>query len=163
MVSTGPYMFETNDLGKSFALVRNPNWDQATDPNRKPLPDRIEVALNVNSDDIDNRLISGDLDVSIEGSGVGPAAQGRILADQNLKANTDSALVARSWFTARERRASRPWTTSTAARPCSTRSTGPATSAPTAAPPAATSPPTSCRRSSRAPSSSTSTRRRQHR
>ena len=100
VVSTGPYMFETNDLGKSFAMVRNPNWDQATDPNRKPLPDRIEVALNVNSDDIDNRLISGDLDVQIEGSGVGPAAQGRILADQNLKANTDNALLARSWFTA---------------------------------------------------------------
>ena len=57
VVSTGPYMFDTNDLGKSFALVRNPNWDQATDPNRKPLPDRIEVALNVNADDIDNRLL----------------------------------------------------------------------------------------------------------
>jgi peptide/nickel transport system substrate-binding protein len=99
VVSTGPYMFETNDLGKSFTLVRNPNWDQATDPNRKPLPDRIEVALNVNSDDIDNRLVSGDLDVAIEGSGVGPAAQGRILADQTLKANTDNALQARSWFT----------------------------------------------------------------
>jgi peptide/nickel transport system substrate-binding protein len=99
VVSTGPYMFETNDLGKSFVMVRNPNWDQATDPNRKPLPDRFEVALNVNSDDIDNRLVSGDLDVQIEGSGVGPAAQGRILADQNLKANTDNALLARSWFT----------------------------------------------------------------
>ena len=99
VVSTGPYMFENNELGKSFALVRNPNWDQATDPNRKPLPDKIDVALNVNSDDIDNRLVSGDLDVQIEGSGVGPAAQGRILADQNLKANTDNALLARSWFT----------------------------------------------------------------
>jgi peptide/nickel transport system substrate-binding protein len=92
-------MFQTNDLGKSFTMVRNPNWDPATDPNRKALPDQIEVALNVNSDDIDNRLISGDLDVAIEGSGVGPSAQGRILADQNLKANTDSSLQARIWFT----------------------------------------------------------------
>ena len=100
VISTGPYLFESNDLGKSFVLARNPNWDQATDPNRKPLPDRIEVALNVNADDIDNRLVSGDLDVQIEGSGVGPAAQGRILADQNLKASTDNALLARSWFTA---------------------------------------------------------------
>jgi peptide/nickel transport system substrate-binding protein len=99
VVSTGPYMFGTNDLGKSFELVRNPNWDQATDPNRKPLPDKIDVALNVNSDDIDNRLVSGDLDVQVEGSGVGPAAQGRVLADQTLKANTDNALLARSWFT----------------------------------------------------------------
>ena len=54
---------------------------------------------------------------------------------------------------------SRRWTTSTAARPCSSPTTAPATSAPTAAPPAATSPRTSCRRSSRARSSSTSTRR----
>jgi peptide/nickel transport system substrate-binding protein len=99
VVSTGPYMFDTNDLGKSFALKRNPNWDQATDPNRKPLPDRIEVALNVNADDIDNRLQSGDLDVAIEGTGVGPAAQGKILADQALKANTDSAISSRLWYT----------------------------------------------------------------
>ena len=99
VVSTGPYMFETNELGKSFTMVRNPNWDQATDPNRKPLPDRIEVALNVNADDIDNRLQSGDLDVAIEGTGVGPSAQGKILADQTLKANTDSAVSTRLWYT----------------------------------------------------------------
>jgi peptide/nickel transport system substrate-binding protein len=100
VVSTGPYMFATNELGKGFTLVRNPNWDPATDPNRRPLPDKITVVLNVNADDVDNRLISGDLDVSIEGSGVGLSAQGRILADQTLRANTDSALVARSWYTA---------------------------------------------------------------
>ena len=35
--------------------MQNPNWDPATDPNRKPLPDKIEVNLNVNADDIDNR------------------------------------------------------------------------------------------------------------
>ncbi|HEX8759008.1 MAG TPA: ABC transporter substrate-binding protein, partial [Pseudonocardiaceae bacterium] len=100
VVSTGPYMFQTNELGKRFTMVRNPHWDPATDPNRRPLPDRITVDLNVNADDIDNRLISGNLDVSIEGSGVGPSAQGRILADPELRANTDSALVARLWYTA---------------------------------------------------------------
>ncbi len=99
VVATGPYMFEKNDLGKSFTLVRNPNWDPATDPIRKALPDRIEVQLNINADDIDNRLQAGDLDVGVEGTGVQPAAQGKILADQSLKANTDSALVARTWFT----------------------------------------------------------------
>ena len=56
--------------------------------------------LNVNADDIDNRLLSGDLDVGIEGTGVRPAAQGKILADPALKANTDSAVVARLWYTA---------------------------------------------------------------
>jgi peptide/nickel transport system substrate-binding protein len=99
VVSTGPYMFETNELGKRFTMVRNPQWDPATDPNRTALPDRIEVSLNVNSDDIDNRLQSGDLDVGIEGSGVGPAAQGKILADRAARANTDAAPVARTWYT----------------------------------------------------------------
>ena len=46
----------TYEPGKSFTLVRNPNWDPATDPNRKALPDGYEVTLNVNADDIDNRL-----------------------------------------------------------------------------------------------------------
>lgn len=100
VVSTGPYEFQTNELGKRFTMVRNPNWDPATDPNRRPLPDKITVDLNVNADDIDNRLISGDLDVAVEGSGVGPSAQGRILGYQGFRANTDSALNARLWYTA---------------------------------------------------------------
>jgi peptide/nickel transport system substrate-binding protein len=100
VVSTGPYTFQTNELGKRFTMVRNPQWDPATDPNRRPLPDRITVDLNVNADDVDNRLISGDLDVAIEGAGVGPSAQGRILGYQGLRANTDSASVARLWYTA---------------------------------------------------------------
>ena len=41
MISSGPYKFEQYELGKSFTLVRNPNWDPATDPNRKALPDTI--------------------------------------------------------------------------------------------------------------------------
>ena len=100
VVSTGPYMFETNDLGKSFALVRNPNWDQATDPNRKPLPDRIEVALNVNADDIDNRLLSGDLDVADRGhraSARRPRAASSPTRTSRRARTTP--LLARSWFT----------------------------------------------------------------
>lgn len=99
VISSGPYKFATNNLGKNFTLVRNDQWDPATDPNRKALPDKIEVALNVNADDIDNRLIAGDLDVDVTGSGVQPAAQGRILADPNLKKQADSAAVARLWYT----------------------------------------------------------------
>ena len=128
-------MFDTNDLGKSFTLMRNPNWDPATDPNRKPLPDRIEVALNVNADDIDNRLLAGDLDVAIEGTGVGPAAQGQILADQALKANADS----RRWPRGSGSRAINARRRAVGQRPLpqggrSTRPTRPATSGPTAAP-----------------------------
>ncbi len=100
VVSTGPYMFESVRPGARLTLVRNPNWDAATDPVRKALPDRIEVALNVNADDLDNQLISGDLDVGVDGAGIGRAAQGRILADPVLRANVDSAPAALLWYTA---------------------------------------------------------------
>lgn len=99
VVSSGPYKFDTNSIGKSFTLVRNDSWDVGTDPNRKALPDRIEVTLNVNADDIDNRLLSGDVDVAIEGTGLQPAAQGRVLGDPSLKKNADSAAIARLWYT----------------------------------------------------------------
>jgi peptide/nickel transport system substrate-binding protein len=98
VISSGPYMFDQNNLGKNFSLKRNPNWDSATDPNRKALPDRIEVSLNVNADDIDNRLIAGSLDISVEGTGLQAAGQGKVLADPNLKKNADSASLARLWF-----------------------------------------------------------------
>ncbi len=99
IVSTGPYKFEGLEPGKNFNLVRNDQWDPATDPNRKALPDRIEVSLNVNADDIDNRVLSGDLDIDISGTGVQPAAQSRVLQDPNIKGNADNPLGARLWYT----------------------------------------------------------------
>jgi peptide/nickel transport system substrate-binding protein len=99
IVSTGPYKFEGLQPGKSFNLVRNDQWDPATDPNRKALPDRIEVTLNVNADDLDNRLLSGDLDADVSNIGVQPAAQSRVLQDPNLKANADNPLTTRVQYT----------------------------------------------------------------
>lgn len=99
VISSGPYMFETYQNGKSFTLVRNPNWDPATDPNRKALPDRYEVTIGANADDIDNQLISGDLHVDIAGTGVQPAALSRVLGDPALKARADNPLSARLWYT----------------------------------------------------------------
>jgi len=99
VIATGPYKFESYESGKKFSLVRNDKWDPATDPNRKALPDRVEVSVNVNADDIDNRLISGDLDIDVGGTGVQAATQAKVLADPNLKKNTDNAKLARLWYT----------------------------------------------------------------
>jgi peptide/nickel transport system substrate-binding protein len=99
IVSSGPYKFADLQPGKSFNLVRNDQWDPATDPNRKALPDRIEVSLNVNADDIDNRLISGDLDMDVVATGVQPAALSRVLQDPALKENADNPLAVRLWYT----------------------------------------------------------------
>ena len=89
VVSTGPYMFKDFKAGKGFTLVRNPNWDKASDPLRKALPDEYDVSVNVNADDVDNRLLAGDLDLDVAGAGVQPAAQGKILANADLKTHTD--------------------------------------------------------------------------
>lgn len=99
VVSSGPYMFDTYEAGKGFTLKRNPNWDPATDPNRKALPDAYDVKIGLNADDIDNQLISGDLHVDIAGTGVQPAALPKVLSDPNIKAYADNPAVARLWYT----------------------------------------------------------------
>jgi len=43
IVASGPYMIETLIPGEKFSLVRNPNWDPATDPARHAYPDKIVV------------------------------------------------------------------------------------------------------------------------
>jgi peptide/nickel transport system substrate-binding protein len=99
VVSSGPYMFENYQEGKGFTLVRNPNWDKATDPNRPALPDRYEVTLGVEANDIDSRIISGDLDVDLAGTGVQPASLSRVLTDNNLKEQADNPGAPRLWYT----------------------------------------------------------------
>jgi len=89
VISTGPYMFDTVDPGKKVTLKRNPNWDPATDPVRKALPDRVEMTLQVNSDEIDKQLLDGTLDLDFAQTGVQQAAQAKILLDPELKKNAD--------------------------------------------------------------------------
>ena len=102
VVSSGPYMFDTNELGKRFTMKRNPEFDAATDPDtgRKSLPDTIEVDLNVNQADIDKRLMAGDLDVAVSGLGVTAETRAQIVNDPNQKKFSDSSAQARTWFTA---------------------------------------------------------------
>jgi peptide/nickel transport system substrate-binding protein len=100
VISSGPYMFDQMQPGKSFTMKRNPNYDPATAPTRPPaLPDRIEVQLKVtNSNDIDQRLMSGSADLDVAGSGVQPAAQAQILRDPDLRSQSDSVATTRLWY-----------------------------------------------------------------
>ncbi|HEY4569002.1 MAG TPA: ABC transporter substrate-binding protein, partial [Kribbella sp.] len=95
VISTGPYKFESYTPGKSLNLVRNTNWDPSTDPNRKQLPDRIQVQIGINADDLDNRLLAGSMDMDVAGTGVQAAAAARIQSNPNLKKNADSSPTAR--------------------------------------------------------------------
>ena len=91
-LSTGPYKFQSYQLNKQLTLVPNTEWNPATDPQKKQLASKIIANLNVNQADIDNRLLSGDIDVDAAGVGVGPAAQAKILSNPTYKTNADNPL-----------------------------------------------------------------------
>jgi peptide/nickel transport system substrate-binding protein len=97
-VSSGPYMFQSYQLNKQITLVKNPNWNPALDPAVKQLASKIVVNLNVNANDIDNRLIAGDIQVDQAGSGVQSAARARILSSPTLKASSDNPINGFMWF-----------------------------------------------------------------
>ncbi len=100
VISSGPYKFESYQAGVGFTLVRNDMWDPATDPNRKALPDRYEIKLGVNANDIDNQIATGDLDVDIAGTGVQSAMLTKVLDPNNpLHARADNPGSARLWYT----------------------------------------------------------------
>jgi len=92
-VSSGPYKFQQLDIGKKVVLVRNENWDPATDPNRKALPDEIDLTLKLDSNEIDNELLDGSLDIDTAQVGVQQAAQAKILLNPDLKKNADEPIT----------------------------------------------------------------------
>jgi len=96
--STGPYKFASYQVNKSMTLVPNPMWNQSWNPNVKQLASKIIVNLNVNANDIDNRLLAGDIQVDQAGSGVQAAARARILSSNTLKQNADNPLAGFMWF-----------------------------------------------------------------
>ncbi|MFF5228679.1 ABC transporter substrate-binding protein [Dactylosporangium sp. NPDC000521] len=88
-VSSGPYRFESIEPAKKAVLVRNEQWDRATDTVRKALPDRVELTIGTAPDEIDRQLLDGDLDADAGQGGVQSASQPKILLDPVLKARTD--------------------------------------------------------------------------
>lgn len=85
LVATGPYMFEGSENldfsvpakeqtpaagyepGQSIILVRNPSWDKSTDTTREAYPDRIEVPIGGDNNDLYNKIEAGELDLVLDG------------------------------------------------------------------------------------------------
>jgi peptide/nickel transport system substrate-binding protein len=97
-ISTGPYMFQSYQINKQLTLVPNPHWNPATDPNAKQLPSKIVLTFNVNPNDVDNRLLAGDIQVDLPGTGVQAAARTKILTTPALKASSDNPVSGFEWF-----------------------------------------------------------------
>jgi peptide/nickel transport system substrate-binding protein len=89
-VSTGPYKFQTYDQGKKVVMVRNDQWDPKTDTVRKALPDEIDMAIGTAPEEIDNQLLSGDVDIDTAQTGVQQGSQPKILLDPDKKKNADA-------------------------------------------------------------------------
>jgi peptide/nickel transport system substrate-binding protein len=97
-ISTGPYKFQSYQLNKELVLVPNKYWNPATDPQAKQLVSKITMTMNMNPNDVDNRLLAGDLQMDAAGTGVQAAARARILSTPSLKAQSDDPLSGFLWF-----------------------------------------------------------------
>ena len=97
-LSTGPYMFQSYQLNKQYTLVPNPQWNPSWDPQVAQHASKVTVDLNVNANDIDNRLLAGDIQVDQAGSGVQAAARARILSTPSLKSSADDPVTGFMWF-----------------------------------------------------------------
>ena len=57
-LSSGPYKIENYEIGRELVLVRNENWDPASDPIRKAYPDEIVMEFALDPKIIDERIIA---------------------------------------------------------------------------------------------------------
>ena len=85
LVASGPYMFEGSENmdfsqpekdqteaegyvpGRQIVMVRNPSWDESSDDLRKAYPERIEVRIGGDNDDLYNQVDAGTLDFVVDG------------------------------------------------------------------------------------------------
>jgi ABC-type transport system substrate-binding protein len=64
LVGAGPYRLSKYTPNKEAELVRNENWDPATDPLRKAWVDKITVKIGLEPEAIQQELERGDADIS---------------------------------------------------------------------------------------------------
>ncbi|MEY9211282.1 peptide/nickel transport system substrate-binding protein [Thermobifida halotolerans] len=101
VVSSGPYRFEDDYTpGDGLVLVRNEEWDAESDPVRTALPDRITVEEGVDQNEIDQRLVNGELDVDLAGTGLGPAMKGQLVSDEDARDNLDNPTTGAHFYIA---------------------------------------------------------------
>ncbi len=115
VVSSGPYMLLGSDKlnikncgsmkplpgfnpNKQLIMVRNPNYDPATDTKeaRENFVDRFEITLNTNSKDIFNKIKAGQIEG--EQAAVPPEVIREYTKDASLKDNLKIGSGDRTWY-----------------------------------------------------------------
>jgi ABC-type transport system substrate-binding protein len=80
LIASGPYRLKQYTPGKLIELVRNPNWDQRTDPLRSAWVDRITVTTGRSEAGIQQAIEAGEADLNLD-SVPPPVADLRRLSD----------------------------------------------------------------------------------
>jgi peptide/nickel transport system substrate-binding protein len=88
--SPGSSTHPATKAGRSFGLSSTRTPPTPATPTQ--LPSKITATFNMNANDIDNRLLAGDLDVDAAGTGVQAAARAKILASPTLRATSDDPI-----------------------------------------------------------------------
>jgi peptide/nickel transport system substrate-binding protein len=83
-LATGPYMFKDYTPEKSLTLVKNPNWDPATDPGRHQYVDEWDMQFDVPSGKIDQIMLKD------QGDGQTTLTFDNLLAADYAKAKADA-------------------------------------------------------------------------
>ncbi|MGP9782493.1 hypothetical protein CQ010_12675 [Arthrobacter sp. MYb211] len=89
-VSSGPYKIKNYDRGRELILVRNENWDPATDQHRSALPDSFSFSLSSSQSTISQKLIS-DADpnaITLDSNGAMQASDAASLNDPKVAERT---------------------------------------------------------------------------
>jgi ABC-type transport system substrate-binding protein len=113
VISSGPYMI--NGIDKvdisscanikaasgfdgttQLDLVRNPNYNQASDPYRKNYPDEVRFLVDASNTDIYNKIEAGDLDFAV--SSIPPQVLRKYTTDPSLKKYFHANSGDRTWY-----------------------------------------------------------------
>ncbi|SHL78831.1 ABC transporter substrate-binding protein [Actinacidiphila paucisporea] len=90
-LSSGPYKIASYVANSSLHMVRNPDWKQSTDLVHSALPDAIDLRIYASQDSVENALLSGDVDLDLNGQTLSDSAEARVLNDASLKDHADLA------------------------------------------------------------------------
>ncbi|MES5816794.1 ABC transporter substrate-binding protein [Streptomyces sp. RG80] len=97
----GPYKIKNHTTDKSMTLVRNKNWDPATDSIRNAYPDGFEFTFGIETLDSTDRLIASQgndaFAVSIY-KGVPAERIQKVLTDPELKKRTFNGLLTGTYY-----------------------------------------------------------------
>jgi peptide/nickel transport system substrate-binding protein len=90
-LSDGPFKIASYTPGKSINFVRNPDWSQSTDPIRHPVANAIDISIDTNPGDLDNKIKAGliDANAGVGAGGLTPAFQSYVLTHPQAKKQAD--------------------------------------------------------------------------